>query len=153
MKLVALLVTPLWGAGCWTNPPEPAAPTPSLAPSGVWHSEWRGSYVCAQGQTALHLVLDRTCPPGADCEVAGVFEFGPLASNPDVPRGSYRVTGTVATNDADELVLTVNAGAWIDRPANYLAVGFTARSDRARKRLRGTISDPWCGKLEATRQQ
>ena len=143
MRVAALLVL----AACWTNPPEPVAATPN-----DWHSEWRGTYVCAQGPTALHLVLDRTCPPGSDCEIAGVFEFGPLASNPNVARGAFHVTGTIATNDADELVLTVSPGAWIERPADYLAVGFTARSDRARKRLRGTISDPWCGKLDLTRQ-
>jgi hypothetical protein len=137
-------------AACWTNAPEPrTAPVATRD----WHTEWRGSYVCAQGPTALHVVLDETCPPGATCEVAGVFEFGPTDANPAVPHGSFHVTGTIRTNDAGELVLNVSPIEWIDRPANYVSVGFTATSDRAHGKLRGTMASSWCGKLELTRQE
>jgi hypothetical protein len=138
---------------CWTSSPAPSAPAPhaALAPSGTWHTEWRGTYTCAQGVTALQLSLDRTCPNDAECRFAGVFRFGGVPENPGVPDGAYRITGTMTTDARDELVITALPGEWLDQPEGYEPVGFTATSDPGRTRLHGTIQNPDCSALDVTR--
>jgi hypothetical protein len=86
---------------------SPAFPaTQPIEASSGQHMVWEGTYLCAQGRTALRLTLDRTCDrDGRACSLEGVFDFGPLATNPNVPHGSYRVAGTMTTNSRGQWVL------------------------------------------------
>jgi hypothetical protein len=138
---------------CWTSSTAPPPVRPALAPSGVWHTEWRGTYVCEQGVTGLSLSLDRTCPNDAECRLTGVFRFTAAPENPNVPDGAYRITGTMTTDARDELVITVLPGEWLDQPESYESVGFTATSDPARTHLHGKIQNPNCSTLDVTRVQ
>ena len=131
---------------CWTDPPasrEPIAPRPvRVAPRvRAQQSVWIGQYTCPQGPTALELTIETR----GDATTA-VFAFGPLDSNPTVPNGAYRMTGTKL--DANGIVpYRLEPDAWIDRPDRYEMVGLVARVDGTM--LRGEILHPNCGALEA----
>jgi len=79
---------------------------------------WTGVYVCAQGDTRLRLVLDRGPGPA---DLTAVFAFGPTEDNPDVPRGSYRMEGSLSDG-----LLDLHATTWIKKPAGYLTVDIEA---------------------------
>ena len=53
-------------------------------------AEFRGSYVCIQGQTDADLRVYRQ-PAGRLS--AAVFTFGPTSTNPTVPSGNFSMTG------------------------------------------------------------
>jgi hypothetical protein len=148
MRWLMILVV----AGCWASAeaPEQAPPanTVMAAPQPHRHTatHWRGRYLCAQGPTALELTLERD----GDA-VRGTFAFAALPENPTVPSGAYTLTGTSATADRDEVIVTMVPGQWLDQPAGYVMVGFTARTDRERRTMRGSIDDAGCGAIEVSR--
>ena len=78
---------------------------------------WKGTYTCAQGLTGFDLDISEE-GGGA---VSAVFSFGPVESNPDVPNGSYSMTGRF-----DPRSLTLTPQAWIEKPAGYVMVGLVA---------------------------
>jgi hypothetical protein len=128
-----------------------SATQPVQATSGR-HMIWEGTYVCAQGRTALRLSMDRTCDrDGRECSLEGVFDFGPIAANPGVPHGAYRVTGTMTTNAHGQWVFTFVPRSWIDHPANYVMVGFTGTTDDGHLTLHGAIDNSSCGDVALTR--
>lgn len=148
-------------AACWTQPPPPQAPAvensapaeSAPAPADeIRRSEWRGTYTCAQGLTALHLTLEQRCA-AAGCQVGGVFEFGPVAENPSVAHGSYHVIGEISPGPGGEAVLTLRPDAWIDQPPGYIMVGLTATTDHDQRLLHGQIDDTACGELSLDRVQ
>ena len=147
MRVLAIVVV----SGCWTAdapvPPQPETPAARPLAAHARHpTHWRGHYICAQGPTALDLTLER------DGEaLRGTFAFSELAENPGVPSGSYTLTGTSAPADRDEVVVTMTPGHWITQPDGYVMVGFTAKSDRERRILRGTINFAGCGTIEVSR--
>jgi hypothetical protein len=81
----------------------------------------------------------------------GTFAFSELAENRGVPSGSYTLTGTSAPADHGEVVVTMAPRHWITQPDGYVMVGFTAKSDRERRILRGTINFSGCGAIEVSR--
>ena len=88
-------------------------------------STWVGIYDCSQGETALALDLTGD----ADGGVKGSFRFGPTDGNPDVPEGSYRVTGAHYVDGRFSLL----GERWENRPPDYVMVdveGAIGRSDR-----------------------
>ncbi|MEU3609813.1 hypothetical protein AB0E83_30880 [Streptomyces sp. NPDC035033] len=94
--------------------------------------EWRGSYYCGQGQTGLTLTISRN--GGA---LTATFEFYPLASNPDVPRGSFAMRGTHTGTRMD-----LSADHWLERPENYLMVGLSAEiAGKSPQKITGTVTD------------
>jgi hypothetical protein len=107
---------------------------------------WRGLYTCAQGTTAVVLVLDIA----SDHTVQAVFEFGPYAENPDLPAGSFRLTGT-AKEDGPKLAIELVPARWIRQPPGYEMVGLSAVTGSKRVRLRGRITDPACSTFDVTR--
>jgi hypothetical protein len=147
-------------SACWVQPAQQRpvynqAPPPSSAPPAgatVNKSEWQGTYVCAQGPTALRLAIEQRCV-ASGCEVGAVFEFGPAPQNPGIPHGSYRMRGEINENDHGEPVLTLHPEAWIEQPANYMMVGLSATSDAAQQNMRGRIDNPSCGELSLQRVQ
>ena len=158
MRLVPLALLPL--AACWVGAPPPQAPPPEAAaapaqvgpPPGaeVHRSQWRGTYTCAQGATAVELSVEQRCG-AVGCQVAAVFEFGPLAENPSVPHGSYRMLGEITTDGDGNAVLTLRPEAWIDEPDGYMMVGLTATSDHDQRLLHGHMDNPSCGEISLDR--
>lgn len=140
-------------AGCWSGAaPAPAvtqplantAPVTAQPPPGARRTVWEGQYTCRQGETALRLSLERNAE-----RVDATFEFGPLATNPTVPRGAFLMTGT-ATRDADGVTVELTPTEWIERPSNYVMVGLHATITEGRF-LRGQIDSPGCSDVEVTR--
>ena len=94
-----------------------ASALPAAAQDHPLDGVWEGAYECQQGKTGLTLTLDAT--PGG--QVTGTFAFWPRAENPSVPRGSFRVAGTV-TPDGQ---LRLNGVTWIVQPADYAMVNLS----------------------------
>lgn len=92
-----------------------AVAQPAAAGDHPLDGVWEGAYDCGQGRTGLTLTLDAT-PSG---QVTGVFDFWPRSDNPSVPRGSFRVEGTIS--QAGQLQL--HGVSWISQPYNYSMVG------------------------------
>jgi hypothetical protein len=80
---------------------------------------WEGVYVCGQGPTRLTLTLDGH----ADGRITGTFAFGPRHNNPYIAAGSFRVEGSVASDQ----VFTLNGVQWIEQPYNYSMIGIRGR--------------------------
>jgi hypothetical protein len=141
-------------AACWSSPSTPPSEPPHRAPVAQpleaapvpAHSVWIGRYTCRQGITAIQLTVDVS--PGGDA--GAIFDFGPHPGNPELPAGSFRLTGTVRTIGS-ELALELIPDRWIHQPDGYVMVGFHAETDRARRWLRGAITDPSCETLELRR--
>lgn len=96
------------------------APPPDPPPSEVLNpfaasQEWRGTYVCAQGETQLFLKIKRV-----DHEmVHAVFAFFHDGSGVS---GAYEVSGAWSARSGQ---LSLVPGAWLHRPSNYVTVGLT----------------------------
>lgn len=78
---------------------------------------WTGTYVCAQGETALTLTIERAVNSAART----VFAFGPTPGNPAVPQGSFDMD----TRYVDR-TLNFTQRSWIQRPDNYLMIDLIA---------------------------
>lgn len=146
--LIAVLVT-----GCWGNPPPATASVANIAPADApatnslpAHTVWDGRYECAQGVTALKLTLDIE----PDGRARAIFDFGPLADNPTLPNGSFRMRGTAKPVD-DAIDIHLQPDEWIDRPDNYEMVGLHAGVDASRRGIRGRILNDACDWLDAKR--
>lgn len=112
-------------------------------------SAWTGSYVCAQGTTALRLSL---VVRGGGAAVA-TFEFGPHPDNPKLPSGEFQLTGTVRLLSRGQLQVKLAPDRWVTRPGEgWQMVGLTATSDPGQRLLSGRIDAPGCGELQADRE-
>lgn len=103
--------------------------------------EWRGSYTCYQGITALTLFIE---PDGE--RWSGTFAFGPNKDNKTVPSGSY------------ELVITeidghfhMEPGNWIKRPEGYVAVALDGSVSDDLMMLSGAMDFDGCTTFETLR--
>lgn len=145
-------MTGCWGATTPATQPTPAAvPTIArapVAPDVPKYSVWEGKYKCSQGITAMRLRI-ATLPDGT---ANATFEFGPSDDNPSpIPKGTYKLTGTLYVGDSGDFELKLVPDTWIDKPPNYDMTGLTARSDHELHMLRGKIDNPNCDWLEVTR--
>ncbi|MGW3151415.1 protein kinase domain-containing protein [Streptomyces sp. NPDC001177] len=119
------------------TPSSPAADATDLS------GRWNGSYVCNQGITGLVLTIEDHDDGTADA----VFSFYPAPSNPQVPRGSFAMTGTVENG-----VLTLRATQWINQPPNYLTVDLQGSYDTLTpNHLDGRVYGPNCTTFSADR--
>jgi hypothetical protein len=96
-----------------------------------------GHYWCAQGKTALTIVVDEVDSDGFDAVVAfdfaGAPGFAPAA-------GSFRTRGTLDERSG-QVVFTPTE--WIERPRNYVMVEYRGR--RAKDgAIAGTVVGPEC---------
>ncbi|MGE0401148.1 MAG: hypothetical protein AB7T06_30845 [Kofleriaceae bacterium] len=145
----------LAGAGCWSTPPPQPAGVQNTAPSTAptiaslpAHTVWTGRYECAQGVTAAQLTLD--VEPGG--RARAIFDFGPLADNPTVPNGSYRLRGTAVEAD-DAITVSLQPEEWIDQPDGYVMVGIQGGIDANRRALRGRMLNDSCAWLDVKRSE
>lgn len=107
-------------------------------------SVWEGRYLCAQGSTGLTLTVR---PVGGDV-VTAIFAFGPTPENPDVPRGSYTMRGTLS---AGSHTVHLVPERWLAQPPGYVMVGMTGTFDVARGVMQGSIDHPSCGPFQLRR--
>ncbi|MDT0465720.1 serine/threonine-protein kinase [Streptomyces gibsoniae] len=122
--------------------PENSPSTPDTNVTGL-SGQWNGSYVCNQGITGLVLTVEDHEDGTADA----VFAFYPAPSNPQVPRGSFAMAGTVQNG-----VLTLRATHWINQPPGYLAVDLQGTYDTSTpNHLDGRIYGPNCTTFSADR--
>ncbi|WP_133251501.1 hypothetical protein [Zavarzinia aquatilis] len=127
-----------------TSPGKGIAPSPSPAPAPTVDARgfagvWSGTYTCAQGLTGVTFTFD--APAGG--EISAVVAFYPVASNPGVPSGRFRVTGT-APAPGDRALIFYPDG-WIERPPGYVMVGFELQLSSDDMALRATLSGaPGC---------
>ncbi len=107
---------------------------------------WRGKYVCPQGVTALNLsIVDK---PGGQLEAT--FSFGPLPSNPTVPRGAYRMAGDYNARTGE---VSLEALSWTKQPPDYVMVGVEGRLSELGLYISGEIDGPGCGAFELVRAE
>ena len=122
----------------------PAAARP-LAPASIL-GEWRGTYVCGQGLTALSLTvasLNRS-------RVTAIFDFGPLKENPAVPHGRYEMSGDF---NAKTGRLKLGAGKWIEQPSGYFTVDLDGYLTASGARITGVVPAAGCSVFDLTRGQ
>ncbi len=111
-------------------------------------SVWIGSYTCLQGVTALRLSIEAR----QSGEAVATFEFGPHPDNPKLPRGEYRMTGTVRLLSRGQLRVKLAPDRWITQPEGWTMTGLDATSDLAQQTLEGRVDAPACGELSARRE-
>ncbi len=112
---------------------QPLAPPASSPLVG----DWRGSYECAQGTTALELHVTRVSP-----DVEAIFVFNHAGSGAS---GSYSMFGNVDPQGAASL----EPNEWINRPPSYIMVGMRGfvRGDV----FSGKMQHQSCGNFELHR--
>jgi hypothetical protein len=119
-----------------------AASSPSASAGTSVAGVWTGTYSCSQGLTGMKLTIT-----GASGDaVKATLSFYPVASNPDVPSGSYALTGDYSASGG----LVLNPDHWINQPADYEMVGFSGPPASGQS-LRGTVKDPGCTTFSVTR--
>lgn len=111
-----------------------AAPAAAQTKLTTMIGEWRGAYVCAQGQTGLTLTIDKENGDG----FTGYFHFYPLKTNAIAKEGCYSVEGRRA---ADGRVV-VSAQDWITRPPNYVTVDLAGRLGSTGYYMTGDVVAP-----------
>ena len=111
-------------------------------------SVWTGSYVCAQGVTALRLSIMVRAGGAA----VATFEFGPHPGNAKLPRGEYQMTGTVRLLPRGQLQVKLVPDRWVTQPDGWQMVGLSATSDLEQQELEGRIDAQSCGELSVRRE-
>jgi|JI10StandDraft_1071094.scaffolds.fasta_scaffold1254744_1 hypothetical protein len=131
--VVLLVAVPAWADR--TNPP------PQQGSSCPLHAGWvfSGSYLCAQGETALTLrVLDVR---GAAVRAEFAFAHAPTSV-----AGRYTMRGTCV---GDEVRLAPEA--WVQRPEGYMMVGMRGTLGDGAARYEGAITHETCGRFRLRR--
>jgi hypothetical protein len=119
------------------GPVEPATISdepPSAANPFALHRQWRGSYVCPQGETSLVLRV-REVRGNA---VVAVFDFDHPPTN---VHGAYLVSGTY---NPREHALALEPVRWLNRPPNYVMVGLSGTLGPGERQYEGRITYPDC---------
>lgn len=141
-SLARSLMVAVLAAGALSSPSEAQL---KKQPSPVAGS-WRGKYVCTQGVTALNMSI--TDKPGGRLEAS--FSFGPLPSNPQVPRGAYLMDGSY---DAKTGRITLQPRRWTREPDGYVMVGMDGRLSDLGLYISGAIDGPGCDSFELVRSE
>ena len=111
----------------------------SISDINSYEGNWAGTYSCRQGITGLLLQLK----PVSSNRLEGVFNFFPIAQNPNVPNGSFRVHG-VLNKDGK---LLVRGGQWIQRPRNFSTVNLEGRISPDFQQISGRVLTYGCGEF------
>ncbi|HKM65512.1 MAG TPA: hypothetical protein VJY39_23785 [Acidisphaera sp.] len=109
----------------------PVAAAQVATPSGTY----TGTYRCGQGMTALSLSI-RAAQDGS---LSALFYFHAAAGNPGVPKGCFDMHGQW---DARTGAVSLQAGAWLLRPPNYVTVDLQGHLTKGF--LGGTVIGPGC---------
>lgn len=97
--------------------------------------DWTGRYICNQGVTALHLIIQNADKPGA---IIATFSFGPPPENPGVPKGMYVMRGKY---DRTTHRVTLQGERWMKQPAGYIMVALDGKVSVDGDKIVGRIPD------------
>jgi outer membrane protein OmpA-like peptidoglycan-associated protein len=108
--------------------------------------EWVGTYTCGQGLTGLTLTIAEATPASA----TAVFHFYADPSNPKVPEGCFRMSGSYDPGGGQ---LKFKGGDWLLRPSGYRVVSFEGSVDAEGRRFEGLVKGPpGCTTFDLARQ-
>lgn len=111
---------------------------------------WEGTYTCrAQGQTGGKLTISKVKAGAGENEhtVEGIIDFFPTAKNPNVERGSYKVSGTFNSVTQQGYF---DPGKWLKQPKGYIAKPLITYFDLARGNVSAIFQDTTgCTSFEA----
>jgi hypothetical protein len=138
--LAAAAVAIVFGGGGGAG----AEPRKRIPPFSVWV----GSYTCPQGLTSLRLSIEAR----PDGDAVATFEFGPHPDNRNLPRGEYRMTGTVRLLPRGHLRVKLVPDRWVTQPEGWTMTGLSATSDLEQRTLEGKIDAEVCGDVTAKRE-
>ena len=137
--LFGALLAALFGAAPVFSRSAAAAADPWLQ---IVTSPWHGSYVCNQGLTRLQLTL-RPLSGGQRWEAD--FAFAPDPDNPGVPKGSFRLAGTL---DRSTGQLVLKQQHWLEQPddASYRMIDLagTLQIGAGQALIRGRVTSYGC---------
>ncbi|MDQ2813948.1 MAG: hypothetical protein M3Z75_19295, partial [Actinomycetota bacterium] len=128
-----------------TRPSGPAAaksPARTAPGSPTVDGKWTGTYDCSQGLTGVQLTITGSTVDN----LMATVDFYPVAGNPGAADGSYELVGSYSA--ARGLVL--NPDYWINEPAGYEMVGFSAPPPQANL-MRGSVHGMSCSTFSVTK--
>lgn len=134
--LLAAMTTPAW-ADRARPPPRVPAPAAACPLRAGW--TFHGTYLCAQGTTAVTLRV---------LEVRGTavrVEFA-FAHAPSAAAGRFTLDGSCVGSAVD-----LTPTAWIDRMPGYIMVGMRGTLSDAAARFAGAMTHPSCGGFDVRR--
>jgi hypothetical protein len=104
-----------------------------------------GKYVCTQGVTGVTLEIERYALEGRSrfwrrdaIRADARFTFYAVAENPDVPAGSYLMSGYVESSDG-RIDVALFPDRWIAKPAHYAMTSLAVSGDATGHALFGRI--------------
>jgi hypothetical protein len=106
--------------------------------------QWRGSYECSQGKTALTL----TVSDAGSGRLTARFNFGPLPENPLVPTGAFVMEGSL---NAKTRRVMFHAGKWISQPTGYFTVDLDGYLSASATRITGIVPAAGCSVFDLVR--
>jgi hypothetical protein len=128
----------------WVNPNDPNDFRVELIPgnrsenrSSDLTGNWEGTYICGQGLTNLNLAISQN----SSSEISAIFKFSASKSNPAVPSGSFRMTGTY---DSRTNKIVLNATQWVNRPAGYITVDLVGKVSQGNTTISGEVVSSNC---------
>jgi serine/threonine-protein kinase len=101
---------------------------------------WRGTYVCAQGQTAAQVLINAT-PQGVTAAMAFAV--------PNAKPGTFLMSGNFAPSNGQ---LSLQFVRWGNRPANYLPANLVGTVDLNQGVITGRVIAPGCSTFVIRRQ-
>ncbi|MBR0653373.1 hypothetical protein GXW78_27225 [Roseomonas terrae] len=117
--------------------------TPAVAQEQL-RGTWRGSYVCAQGHTALALTIE----PDKPGTFSAFFHFEAPSDNPGVPTGCYEMQGRF---DPTTRQMVLNQRRWVLKPPNYVMVDLSGQLSPGGDRIEGQVHGPFCATFQVDR--
>lgn len=111
---------------------------PRARADGALSSAWEGSYDCAQGHTAVTLVLRSVGDEGA---LGGVFYFHASPNNPGIPEGCFAVGGRYHAGSRE---VKLSARQWLLQPFGYVTVDLDGQLAPGGDQLSGRVIGPLC---------
>ena len=118
------------------------APTPAALLEGIWE----GTYVCRQGETHAIVTLGKS---DASATARGTFTFGSLPGRSNARAGIFAIAATVQGASRDVKVVPTG---WIERPENYVEIGFIVTLDANGQFLTGRVTEDGCSTITLQRR-
>ena len=122
-----------WNSGGPIGSVSPAVQTQAPAAVPV-EAEYQGVYFCGRQVASLKLQFYRD----ATARHRALLSFGPQATSPNIPRGSYYVEGSFDMLGGEVLLAPVQ---WVSQPPGYEWIGLNGRSDDGGKTYSGRVSN------------
>ena len=109
--------------------------------SHLFSGTWGGDYICSQGATGLTMEISTN-----SSNLAAIFNFYPLAQNPKIKSGSFKLTGQFSENGS----FVLQPKSWISQPKGYRMVGMAGEINTTE--LSGSILSQSCSSFQLHKQ-